>query len=93
MQLTVLGSYDDHIDIRQYALHRFKSMKLSSSCYRPKPSFSLQKYIDAGESGVKYSNESIHLVALVNRMLAKRLLETKLSDTQVILDTGLPRLY
>ena len=83
----VLGSYDDHIDVRQYALHRFKSMKLSSSDFRPNPDFSLQQYIDSGESGVKYSNESIHLVALVNRGLSKRLLETKLSDTQVILDT------
>lgn len=83
----VLGSYNDYDDVRQYALHRFTSLKLSSSVFRPNLSFSLQRYIDAGESGVKYSDESIHLVALINRGLAKRLEETKLSDTQAILET------
>lgn len=83
----VLGAYNDYDNVRQYALHRFISVKLSSSDFRPNPSFSLQCYIDDGESGVKYSDESFHLVALIDKGLAKRLEETKLSDTQTILET------
>ncbi|CUB06973.1 Predicted DNA-binding transcriptional regulator YafY, contains an HTH and WYL domains [Marinomonas fungiae] len=83
----VLGSYNDYENVWQYALHRFRSVKLSSSDFRPNPSFSLQCYIDDGEPGFKYSDESLHLVALIDKGLAKRLEETKLSDTQTILET------
>ncbi|WP_137169580.1 YafY family protein [Marinomonas sp. FW-1] len=81
------GSCNDYDNVRHYALHRFRSAKLSSSDFRPNPSFSLQCYIDDGEPGFKYSDESLHLVALIDKGLAKRLEETKLSDTQTILET------
>lgn len=83
----VLGAYNEYENVRQYALHRFKSLKLSLSDFRPNPSFSLQRYMEDGEPGVKYSDESLHLVALIGKGLAKKLEETKLSDTQVILET------
>lgn len=83
----ILGSYNNYDDVRQYALHRFTSLRLSSKSFRPRPEFTIQKYIDAGEAGVKYSDESIHLEALISKDLAKRLRETKLSDFQIILDT------
>lgn len=83
----ILGSYNNYDDVRQYALHRFTSLKLSSKSFRHRPEFTVQKYIDAGEAGVKYSDESILLEALISKDLAKRLRETKLSDSQIILET------
>jgi predicted DNA-binding transcriptional regulator YafY len=84
----VLGSYNDYQDVRQYALHRFKSLKLSLTDFRPNSSFSIQKYIDNGEQSLKYSDQSIHLEALISKGLARRLEETKLSDSQLILKTS-----
>lgn len=83
----VLGSYNDYQDVRQYALHRFKSIELSSEDFRANPNFTVKQYIDNGESGFKFSDESIFLTAFISKDLAKRLEETKLSDTQSILNT------
>ncbi|RDL45491.1 hypothetical protein DN730_00100 [Marinomonas piezotolerans] len=83
----ILGSYNNYDDVRQFALHRFTSLKISSESFRPRSEFTIQKYIDAGEPGVKYSDEPIQLEALISKDLAKRLSETKLSDSQIILET------
>lgn len=83
----VLGSYNEYDDVRQYALQRFKSLKVSSVDFRPNPSFSVQTYIDNGESSLKFSDESIQLEALISPGLARRLEETKLSESQIILKT------
>lgn len=84
----VLGSYNDYKDVRQFALQRFTVLELSNNAFRPNPDFSVQQYIDSGESGIKYSAESLHLQALISKDLTKRLKETKLSDSQVILNTS-----
>lgn len=83
----VIGSYNDYKDVRQYALQRFRSLEFSRESFRPNPNFSVKKYIDSGESGFKYSDEPIHLSALISKDLAKRLAETKLSNSQLILNT------
>ena len=83
----VLGANNNYDDVRQYALHRCVSLKLSSETFRPNPDFTVQKYIDDGGAGVTFSDEQLYLEALISKDLYQRLRETKLSGTQIILET------
>mgnify|MGYP001193946482 CR=1 FL=1 len=80
----LLASVNEHDDVRQFALHRFRSVTASASLYRTQPEFNVQDYIDQGAFGFPLSKDPVKLIARVNNSLAWMLAETPLSLDQTL---------
>ena len=78
----VLASVNSHDDVRQFALHRFRSVSASASLYRAQPDFNVQHYIDQGAFGFPLSQEPVKFIARVITSVAWLLAETPLSHDQ-----------
>ncbi|PKM31604.1 MAG: WYL domain-containing protein [Gammaproteobacteria bacterium HGW-Gammaproteobacteria-11] len=78
----LLATVNDHDDVRQFALHRFRSVTESVSLYRAQPDFDVQRYIDQGAFGFPMEDEPIRLVARIDSTVAWLLSETPLSKDQ-----------
>lgn len=80
----LLASVNSHDDVRQFALHRFRSIKPSASLYRAQPDFNVQHYIDQGAFGFPLSQEPVTLKARLSSSVAWMLAETPLSHDQAL---------
>jgi len=78
----LLASVNEHDDVRQFALHRFRSVQPGASLYRAQPDFNVQNYIDQGAFGFPLSQDPVKLVARVINSVAWMLAETPLSHDQ-----------
>ncbi|QJD58401.1 WYL domain-containing protein [Pseudomonas sp. gcc21] len=78
----LLALVNNHDDIRQFALHRFRSATASASLYRPQAEFSVQDYIDQGAFGLPVDPSPVRLVARITSAIAWLLSETPLSSEQ-----------
>lgn len=78
----LLATVNEHEDVRQFAMHRFHSVKPSASLYRARPDFSVQQYIDAGAFGFPMAQEPVQLSARIDKAVAWLLAETPLSHDQ-----------
>lgn len=78
----LLATVNEHEDVRQFALHRFRKVKPSASLYRAQPDFNLQQYIDQGAFGFPLAQEPVQLVARITNSMAWLLAETPLSRDQ-----------
>lgn len=78
----LLATVNDYKDIRQFALHRFRSVVLSDTVWHDAGDFDLDAYIRGGGFGYRQSPDKVSLKAMVSPQVAWLLKETPLSDTQ-----------
>lgn len=81
--VSTLWKYED---IKQLVLHRIKKAEISDEAKRTPKGFNLDEYIDSGEFGYKLNEKPIKLSVLFDKSTANHLIETKLSEDQVIKD-------
>ncbi|WP_369600161.1 WYL domain-containing protein [Hahella sp. SMD15-11] len=79
--LAMAGDYDD---VRQFALNRIHSARISEQPGRVNPGFRLQAYVHSGAFGYPMSPEPVVLRARVRPAVAWLLRETPLSESQVL---------
>lgn len=85
LQLYLVCTLWDYIDIRQLALHRIQTAQPTDTPVTPPPDFDLDKYIAEGEFHYPVGPE-IKLEARFFRGAAVHLVETPLSTDQTITD-------
>lgn len=78
----LLATVNDYDDIRQFALHRFRSVILSDIEWHDPGGFDLDAYIRDGGFGYRQSLENVPLKAIVSPQIAWLLKETPLSEAQ-----------
>ncbi|WP_442488855.1 helix-turn-helix transcriptional regulator [Halomonas litopenaei] len=78
----LLATVNDYDDIRQFALHRFRSVTVSDTVWHDVGEFDLDAYIQEGGFGYPQSASNVSLKAKVSPQVAWLLKETPLSDTQ-----------
>lgn len=78
----LLATANDYDDIRQFALHRFRSARPSAQPYRAQPEFNVQGYIDQGAFGFPLQKEPVKLQARITSTVAWLLAETPLCADQ-----------
>lgn len=80
----LLAVYEGYEDIRQMAMHRFRSAKaLVDDAWVPE-GFDLTHYIQQGHFGILHQNHPVSLVLRVRPVLARILEEAPLSRDQII---------
>ncbi len=82
--LYLVATAWDYNDIRQYALHRMSSAKLSHEPATPLKGFDLRRYIEEEKGFDLPAGKSITLELKVAPWLAQHLDECKLAESQVI---------
>lgn len=80
----LLASVNDYDDIRQFALHRFQTVKQSEVCLRSHNNFNLENYIAQGAFGYPFQGGVINLKARIRSDVAWMLSETPVSDSQML---------
>ncbi|MEA3250582.1 MAG: WYL domain-containing protein [Pseudomonadota bacterium] len=78
----LLATVNDYDDIRQFALHRFRSVTISDSIWHEAGDFDLDAYIQEGGFGYRQNPDNVSLKARVSPQVAWLLEETPLSDIQ-----------
>jgi len=79
--VSTLWKYED---IKQLVLHRIKKATISEKTKRSPKGFNLDEYIDSGEFGYKLNEKPIKLSVLFDRFTANHLIETRVSEDQII---------
>lgn len=74
----------DYNDPRQYALHRFKKVKLMESKVKPLKGFKLKDYIDEGNFDYGHARYKTFKLKALFKETGGHLIETPLSDDQKI---------
>jgi predicted DNA-binding transcriptional regulator YafY len=84
--LYLVGTLWDYQDVKQFAIHRFKSVELLDEPAKEVPEFSLRDYIRAGHFEYLVNDEAdmISLKLKINAGLYIHLSESRLSEDQVI---------
>ncbi|MFD2438587.1 helix-turn-helix transcriptional regulator [Modicisalibacter luteus] len=77
----LLATVNDYDDIRQFALHRFRSVTLSDTTWRDAHDFDLDAYINGGGFGYRQSPNNVLLKARVSPQVAWLLKETPFLKT------------
>jgi len=78
----LLATVNEHDDIRQFALHRFRRAQPSAQLYRACPEFNVQAYIDQGAFGFPLEEGTVRLQARITSAVAWLLAETPLCADQ-----------
>ena len=78
----LLALVNDHDDIRQFALHRFRNATASARLFRGQAGFTVKDYIDQGAFGLPVDPAPVRLVARITPAIAWLLTETPLSLEQ-----------
>lgn len=78
----LLATANEHDDIRQFALHRFRHAQPSAQLYRARPEFNVQTYIDQGAFGFPLQEKPVRLQARITSTVAWLLAETPLCVDQ-----------
>lgn len=81
-------NYDGFPDIRLIALHRIRKAKMLEQEVVTPPGFDLDHYIAQGGLGFGEYGKAVKLTIRMSNYAGEHLKETKLSEDQVITDTG-----
>ncbi len=84
----LVGTMLDNFEIKQFALHRFQQVKVHERQAQIPKNFSLESYISDGgfDYPVRNAEAEIHLMLIVKDYMKLILIETPLSENQVITD-------
>lgn len=82
----LIATVNEHNDLRQFALHRIKTIGASVQLYRGTPDFNVREYVKAGAFGFPVDQSQVILKALITPELAWKLAETPISEEQTLSD-------
>ena len=80
--IYLVATLREYPDIRQLALHRFKTAELLDKPAKIPDDFNLDHYIDQGEFDYPYTDNNLNLKIKINAYMKKYLTETPLSEEQ-----------
>lgn len=82
----LIATVNEHEDLRQFALHRIKTICASAQLYRGVPGFNIRDYVQGGAFGLPVDESPVTLKALITPELAWKLAETPISQEQMLSD-------
>jgi len=82
----LLATVNDYEDVRQFALHRIRTIAKSERPFKAKPDFCVDSYIEKGAFGYPVDDKTVSLKAFIKPEVAWLLSETPLSDKQILAD-------
>jgi len=80
----LIGTSDGYLDLRHFALHRFRSVELINVRAREHDDFDLDRYIASGAFAMRQIPEQVELIADIHPQIAWLLSETPLDREQTL---------